>query len=227
MDLASLHGKYTVLFFYPGDFGSLVLADMMGLQEAASELMEDDVNMLAISTDTVESHKAFAELRQEEGGLQGLHCILVEDKTGNICRKYKVYDAATHQAFPTYIIMDDEGEVVASLSNDHNLGGNPEEVVRIIKACRMCDEEGAWSKLKGTPSDWQPGMELVTGMVEEVANEEGEQTEVVETEEFPVSEDEKVDTGEAVEEENDKASSSSASGTDGNEESKWWKFWSN
>ena len=84
VDLASLHGKYTVLFFYPADFGPLVLADMMGLQEAASELMEDDVNMLAISTDTVESHKAFAELRQEEVGLQGLHCILLEDKTGDI-----------------------------------------------------------------------------------------------------------------------------------------------
>ena len=70
-------------------------------------------------------------------------------------------------------------------------------------------------------------MELVTGMVEEVANEEGEKTEVFETEKFPVSEDEKVGTGEAVEEENDKASSSSASGTDQNAESKWWKFWSN
>ena len=52
-------------------------------------------------------------------------------------------------------------------------------------------------------------------------------TEVVETEEVPVSEDEKVDTGEAVEEENDMGSSSSASGTDQNEDNKWWKFWSN
>ena len=40
-------------------------------------------------------------------------------------------------------------------------------------------------------------------MVEEVVNEEGEKTEVVETEELPFSEDKKVDTEEAVEEEND------------------------
>ena len=31
----------------------------------------------------------------------------------------------------------------------------------------MCDEEGARSKVKGTPSDLQPGMELVTEMGEE------------------------------------------------------------
>jgi hypothetical protein len=39
--------------------------------------------------------------------------------------------------------------------------------------------------------------------------------------------DEKMDTGEPVKEERDIASSFSVSGTDGNKESKWWKFWSN
>ena len=34
VDLASLHGKYTVLFFYPGDFGPLVLVDMVYIHEA-------------------------------------------------------------------------------------------------------------------------------------------------------------------------------------------------
>jgi alkyl hydroperoxide reductase subunit AhpC len=52
VELASLHGGYTVLFFYPVDFGPLMLADLMDLQEAAKELLEDKLNMLAISTDT-------------------------------------------------------------------------------------------------------------------------------------------------------------------------------
>ena len=136
VELASLKGSYTVLSFYSGDFGPLMLADFMGFLviEALGELLKNDLNMLAISTDSVESHRAFAELKQEEGGLLGLECILVEDKTGKICKDYQVYDSSNHQAFPTYIIIDDEGEVVASLCNDHMVGGNPMEVVRIIKA---------------------------------------------------------------------------------------------
>ena len=70
----------------------------------------------AISTDTVESHMVFGELSQEEGGLLGQQCILVEDNTGDISSTYYlVYDAAFHKTRPTYIIIDDEGKVIASI----------------------------------------------------------------------------------------------------------------
>ena len=38
VELASLKGSYTVLFFYSGNFGPLVLADFMGLIQEAVEL---------------------------------------------------------------------------------------------------------------------------------------------------------------------------------------------
>ena len=209
IELACLRGTYTVLIFYPGDFRPLVLSELKGFQEAANELL-NEINVLAISTDTVESHQAFAELRQEEGGLEGLCIILVEDKTGDISRDYQVYDMATHQALPTYIIIDDEGEVVASISNSYNIGGNPHEVVRIVKACMMCDEEGAWSEVKGTPSDWQPGMELVTGVLDT------DTIEVLESEDIAPAVEKQVDDGEATEEKKDDVSSFSGNG---------WKFW--
>ena len=40
--------------------------------------------------------------------------------------------------------------------------------MRIISACKLCDKEGAWSNLRGTSSDWKPGMELVNTMVGKV-----------------------------------------------------------
>merc|ERR1711942_330402 len=181
VDLSGFKGSYIVLLFYSGDFGPSLLADLMSFQLAVKEfkMSDDEVDLLAISTDTVESHRAYGELSQEEGGLQGQQCILVEDKTGDISKKYHVYDAAFHKARPTYIIIDEEGEVVASISNDKKVGGNLHEVVRIISACKLCDEEGAWSNLRGTPSDWKPGMELVTtmvGSVETVEEKEASKT---------------------------------------------------
>merc|ERR1711942_415323 len=167
--ISSFKGSYIVLLFYTGDFGPSLLADLMSFKEAVKEFeISDEVYLLAISTDTVESHMAFGELSQEEGGLQGQQCILVEDKTGDISKNYHVYDEAFHKARPTYIIIDEEGEVVASISNDKKVGGNLHEVVRIISACKLCDEEGAWSNQRGTLSDWKPGMELVTTMVGKV-----------------------------------------------------------
>jgi len=167
VDLSSFKGKYTVLLFYTGNFGPSLLVDLMSFQEATKKFeISNEVHLLAISTDTVASHMNFGELSQEEGGLQGQEIILVEDKTGEISRKYHVYDAAHHKALPSYIIIDDEGEVVASIINDKKVGGNIHEVVRIISACILCAEEGAWTTLRGTPSDWKPGMKLVTTVVD-------------------------------------------------------------
>ena len=168
VELSSFKGKYTILLFYTGNFGPSLLADLMSFQEATKkfEMSNNEVHLLAISTDTVASHMVFGELSQEEGGLQGQEIILVEDKTGEISRKYHVYDAAYHKALPTYIIIDDEGEVVASIINDKKVGGNLHEVVRIISACILCAEEGAWTTLRGTPSNWKPGMKLVTTVVD-------------------------------------------------------------
>jgi len=170
VELSTFKGSYTVLLFYTGDFGPTLLADLITFQEAVKEC-DDELQLLAISTDTVESHVAFSEQDQLEGGLQGQHCILVEDKTGDISRKYQVYDSAHHKAFPSYIIIDMEGEVVASITNDEKVGGNMEEVLRMISACKLCDEECAWSTMKGTPSDWKPGKELVTAVMEKASTE--------------------------------------------------------
>ena len=102
VDLSSFKGSYIVLLFYTGDFGPSLLADLMSFKESVKEFgISDEVYLLAISTDTVESHMAFGELAQEEGGLQGQQCILVEDKTGDISKNYHVYDATFHKARPS------------------------------------------------------------------------------------------------------------------------------
>jgi len=172
LELENFKGSFVVLLFYSGDFEPTVSVELMTFQDALKEL-QDEVNLLAISTDTIESHKAFAHLAKEEGGLQGQQCILVEDKTGDISKNYHVFDATRHKAFPAYIIIDKDGKVVASMINDKKVGGNPHEVVRIIRAYKLCQDKQAGLTLKGTPSNWNPGMELVTTAVDPVKEEGG------------------------------------------------------
>ena len=54
---------------------------------------------------------------------------------------------------PTYIIIDDKSEVVASIINDKKVGGNMDEVVRIVSACMLLAEEEADLKISPMLSD--------------------------------------------------------------------------
>ena len=77
----------------------------------AKALVETDCNLVAISTDSVESHMMFAETF-----LEGLTFHFVEDRTGAIARSFEVYDTATHSVVPTTMVIDNEGELMPFFS---------------------------------------------------------------------------------------------------------------
>ena len=52
-------------------------------------------------------------------------------------------DMASHKKFPAYIIIDNEKEVKASFINNYNIGGNPQEVVSIVKEKEKSNREDA------------------------------------------------------------------------------------
>ena len=64
-----LGGNFTVLVFYSGNFCSGVLPELHELKSVSRKTLKD-YNLLAISTDTKESHKAFSHLGPEEGGIR-------------------------------------------------------------------------------------------------------------------------------------------------------------
>ena len=41
----------------------------------------------------------------------------MEDKDGDISKNYQVFDEASHRAFLSYVIFDNEGGVLMSVSN--------------------------------------------------------------------------------------------------------------
>ena len=125
----------------------MAVNELRGMAEAHVEI---DCNLVAISTDSVEAHKMFAETF-----LQGLNIHLVEDRTGAIARSFEVYDTATHSAVPTTMVIDNEGELMAVFSRNSEVRveglmcqvvGNPKEVARVVAACQECDKQNAWSR---------------------------------------------------------------------------------
>ena len=59
VNLEDLKGKWTVLFYYPADFTFVCPTELKDMADAKSKFDEMGVTVLAASTDTVFSHRAW------------------------------------------------------------------------------------------------------------------------------------------------------------------------
>ena len=160
IDLNDYRGHYIILIFYPEDFGTAITTQLIQIAQLKTSMPNDCV-VLAVSTDSVESHAAYAELSVEKGGVKNTNIPLISDKNGEICRRYQVLHNATHVAASSGFVIDREGEIVMMYYCDDNLGYDMAEPCRIVLGAIACDKEEAWDKLRGTGADWIPGEPLV------------------------------------------------------------------
>ena len=145
MNQDEMEGAFTVLYFFPGDFGPGVLPEVSELKKSltssSSESPTTSLNLLCVSTDSIDAHKAFSQMEQSQGGLKGLDIVLVSDQTGELCKLFQVYDESTHSAYPSYIILDTELKVVLKTTFDPKVGGDAQYVVNALKY--LMNEESA------------------------------------------------------------------------------------
>ena len=140
-----MEGAFTVLYFFPGDFGPGVLPEVSELKKilasSSSESPTTSFHLLCVSTDSIDAHKAFSQMEQSQGGLKGLDIVLVSDQTGELCKMFQVYDESTHSAYPSYVILDSELKVVLKTTFDPKIGGDAQYVFNALKY--LMNEESA------------------------------------------------------------------------------------
>ena len=105
--------------------------------------------VLAISTDSVYSHKVFAETSPM---LVNVTFPLVSDRTQLISRAYQVLNTRTGAAYRATILIDPDGKIVAKLINPSEVGRNSYEILRLIQAIQYARKTG-----EGVPANWVPG----------------------------------------------------------------------
>jgi len=77
ISLADLKGKWTVLYFYPGDFTSGCTIEAQGFEKDFKKYQDLGVGILGVSVDSVDKHLDFAKK-------YGLEFPLASDKGGKI-----------------------------------------------------------------------------------------------------------------------------------------------
>jgi NADH-dependent peroxiredoxin subunit C len=108
-----------------------------------------NTDVLAISTDSVYSHKVFTEVSPSASKVQ---FPLLSDRTHHISQAYRVLNEKTGATFRATIIIDPEGTIVSKFVNPPEVGRNVYEILRIIQGIQYSRRTG-----EGVPANWVPG----------------------------------------------------------------------
>jgi peroxiredoxin 2/4 len=170
--------KYVVLFFYPKDFTFVCPTELHAFQERLAEFQSKDVEIVAVSTDTEQSHWGWLQLSKDHGGIQGITYPIVADTNKTISSNYDVLAGSYFYneqdelcaegelvAYRGLFLIDKNGMVRHQLVNDMPLGRNVDEALRMVDALRFFEEKG-----DVCPANWSEGKEGMKADHEGVAD---------------------------------------------------------
>lgn len=169
--------KYVVLFFYPKDFTFVCPTELHAFNERKADFEKLGVELVAVSTDTEQSHWGWLQLSKDQGGIQGITYPIVADTNKTISNNYDVlagnfyYDEndmlqaeGELVAYRGLFLIDKEGTVRHQVVNDMPLGRNVDETLRMVKALQFNEEKG-----EVCPANWDEGKEGMSATHEGVA----------------------------------------------------------
>jgi len=163
--------KYVILFFYPKDFTFVCPTELHAFQEKKEEFAKLGVELVAVSTDTEQSHWGWLQVSKDNGGIEGITYPIVADTNKTIAANYDVlagsyyYDEEDNLAaegelvaYRGLFLIDKDQIVRHQIVNDLPLGRNVSEALRMVKALQFTEEKG-----EVCPANWDEGK---SGMAE-------------------------------------------------------------
>ena len=169
--------KTVVLFFYPKDFTFVCPTELFAFQEKLKDFKDRNVELIACSTDSEESHWGWLQVDKDNGGIKGITYPIIADIDKTISMNYDVlfgdYEVDENEnmfatgpmiAFRALFIIDKNGIVQHQLVNHLPLGRNVDEAIRMVDALHHHEENG-----EVCPANWEKGDEAIEESHDSVA----------------------------------------------------------
>ncbi|MAR21655.1 MAG: alkyl hydroperoxide reductase [Flavobacteriales bacterium] len=169
--------KTVVLFFYPKDFTFVCPTELFAFQEKLKDFKDRNVELIACSTDSEESHWGWLQVDKDNGGIKGITYPIIADIDKTISMNYDVlfgdYEVDENEnmfatgpmiAFRALFIIDKNGIVQHQLVNHLPLGRNVDEALRMVDALHHHEENG-----EVCPANWEKGDEAIEESHDSVA----------------------------------------------------------
>jgi peroxiredoxin Q/BCP len=100
--LSNRRGKVVVLLFYPGDETPICTRQMCSVRDRWQDYLATGAEVVGISTDSVESHRKFAEHH-------GLPLRLLSDTTGEVANLYGARSLIPGKVARSVFVIDAKG----------------------------------------------------------------------------------------------------------------------
>ncbi|MGH9922818.1 MAG: thioredoxin-dependent thiol peroxidase [Nitrososphaerales archaeon] len=130
--LSDLRGKKVVVYFYVRDFTPGCTNQACSMRDGSDKLRSNGIVTLAISTDSIESHKKFADKYQ-------LPFTVLSDEGAKVAKAYKVYGMKTFMGRKfmgvrrTTFLIDEKGRIIKVMPKV-DVKHHADEVLEAFKA---------------------------------------------------------------------------------------------
>ena len=149
-----LHGRWSVVFFYPADFTFVCPTELGDLADHYDELKSAGVEVYAVSTDTHFVHKAWHDASET---IQKIQFPMVGDPTGTLARNFDVMIEEEGLALRGTFVVDPEGVIKVAEVHDLGIGRDAAELVRKVQAAQYVAQHDG----EVCPASWRPGKDTL------------------------------------------------------------------
>jgi peroxiredoxin len=119
--------KNVVLFFYPFSFSGICSGELCSIRDDLSDFSNDDVVTLAVSVDSLQVHKGWADA-------QGYTFPLLADfwPHGEVAKQYGVFHEGAGSAVRATFVIDKDGKVVHKVVNEIGEARDHDDLKKVV-----------------------------------------------------------------------------------------------
>ena len=150
-----LEGKWSVFFFYPGDFTFVCPTELGDLALIYDKFQEIDCEIYSVSTDSEFVHKAWWDASET---IKKIKYPMLSDRSLQLSEQFEVLIQGQGQALRGTFVVNPENEIVLYEVNANGIGRNAKELLRKLQAAQFVSKHGD----KVCPARWEPGEETLT-----------------------------------------------------------------
>lgn len=152
--LSDFKNKWVVMIFYPADFTFVCPTELEEAADHYDEFKKIGAEVLAISTDKVETHKAWHDVSP---AIAKVKYPMLADPTGALSRMFGVYNEEEGMALRGTFIIDPKGMLKTIEINNNDIGRSTKELLRKLKAAIYVSKHPG----KVCPASWEEGEDVL------------------------------------------------------------------
>ncbi len=158
-----LLGKWSVLFFYPGDFTFVCPTELEDLANHYAEFQKIGAEIYGVSTDSEFVHKAW---KDKSEAVSKVEFPMLADRAFVLSNMLGILIPEDGQALRGSFVIDPEGVIVAYEIHSPGIGRSARELLRKVKAAQFVHQHGD----QVCPANWEPGEDTLTPGIDLVGN---------------------------------------------------------